>query len=153
MPNADRLHVLVNLGGAVNFEKHLTPEGFGQTFAVNYLSNYLLTIELLDILKASKPARVITVAGAPRFLKHAKINFDDIQSLQHFSGLGALAQSMFARTFFSFALAQRLQGSGVSSLVFHPGFIKSDLARNAPWTLKLITSLMNGRGKEVCDIL
>jgi NAD(P)-dependent dehydrogenase (short-subunit alcohol dehydrogenase family) len=85
----DNLHVLANLGGAIYLEKQLTQEGIERMFAVNYLGHFLLTNQLLDILKESRPSRVITVSGAPRFLKNAKINIEDIQLEKHFSGLRA----------------------------------------------------------------
>ncbi|MEH2376728.1 SDR family NAD(P)-dependent oxidoreductase [Nostoc sp.] len=68
----DNLHVLANLAGALFFEKQLTQEGIDMTFAVNYLNHFLLTNQLLDILKESRPSRVITVTGAPRFSRIQK---------------------------------------------------------------------------------
>ena len=59
------LHVLANLAGGIFFEQQLTPDGFERSFAVNYLSHFLLTNQLLDMLKESAPARVITVGGNP----------------------------------------------------------------------------------------
>ena len=136
----DRLDVLANLGGVLEFTKHLTPEGFDTMFSVNYLGPFLLTTLLLDVLEASGPSRVVTVAGAPRFLQNPSIDLDDLQHEKKFSGMGALAQAMFCRVSFGFELAQRLKGTGVTSVVFHPGSVQSHLAQNAPWWLKVLTS-------------
>ena len=151
----ENLHVLANLAGAVYFEEQLTSEGIERTFAVNYLSHFMLTNQLLDILKASRPSRVITVAGAPRFLKGAKINFEDVQSRKHFSGLRATSNAMFDRVIFAFALARRLEGTGVTSNVFHPGTVRSNLLvtpQNVPLLLKLMTPFFDRSAKETCDI-
>jgi NAD(P)-dependent dehydrogenase (short-subunit alcohol dehydrogenase family) len=148
----DHLHVLANVGGAVYFEKQLTSEGIEQSFAVNYLSHFLVTNELLDMLKESGPSRVITVAGAPRFLKNAQIDFEDIQQVNKFSGMRATAQAMFARVAFSYELARRLESTGVTAVAFHPGLVRSNLIRTAPWFIKLYGKLANRRAKTNCEV-
>ncbi|OXL85623.1 oxidoreductase [Paenibacillus sp. SSG-1] len=148
----DHLHVLANVGGAVYFEKQLTSEGIERTFALNYLSHFLLTNELLDMLKESRPSRVITVSGAPRFLKKANFNVEDVQLVNHFSGLGATAQALFARVIFTYELTRRLEGTGVRAFTFHPGLVQSNLTRNAPWYIKAYGKLANRRAKEDCEI-
>ena len=148
----DNLHVLVNAAGALFFEKQCTKEGIDQAFAVNYLSHFLLTNQLLDILKASRSARVMTVAGAPRFLQHPTIDLNDLQLEQRYSGLQATSQAMFGRMFFTFELAKRLAGTGVTAVAFHPGLIQSNLVQHAPWWLKMITTLMKPWEKTECKI-
>lgn len=151
----DNLHVLANLGGAAYFEKQLTQDGIERSFAVNYLSHFLLTNQLLDILKASHPARVMTVAGAPQFFRNPKINFEDLQSQKQFSGLRATGQAMFARAFFAFELARRLEGTRVTSVAFHCGNVKSNLfktTQNIPWYLRLIGPIFAARAKDTCEI-
>ena len=148
----DQLHVLINACGAVYFKKELTADGIDRMFAVNVFSHYLLTNRLLDILKESGPARVITVSGNPRFLKNPVIHFDDIQMEHRYSTTLATNQSLFARTLFAFELAKRLEGTGVTSNAFYPGFVKSNLARNAPWYLRAATPLFNALVKAECGI-
>lgn len=148
----NNLHVLANLAGGIFFDKQLTTEGIERTFAVNYLSHFLLTNQLLDILKESAPARVITVGGNPAFLKNPHINFDNLQSLDQFSGLNAAAQAMYARVFFAFELARKLQATEVTSVVFNPGVIKSNLTAHAPWYVKLIAAFYEPFAKEVCQV-
>lgn len=148
----DQLHVLINACGAVYFKKELTADGIDRMFAVNVLSHYLLTNRLLDILQESGPARVITVSGNPRFLKNPVINFEDIQMEHRYSTTLATSQSLFARTLFAFELAKRLEGTRVTSNAFYPGFVKSNLARNAPWYLRAATPLFNALVKAECGI-
>jgi len=146
------LHVLANLAGGLFFEKQLTADGIERSFAVNYLSHFLLTCQLLDILKASAPSRVVTVGGNPAFLRKANINFDDLQCVERFGGLKATMQAMHARLFFAFELARRLQGTNVTSVVFNPGVIKSNLTAHAPWYMKLIAAFYRPFEKEVCEV-
>ena len=148
----NELHVLANLAGSMDFEKRVTPEGFDQSLAVNYLDHFLLTHELLDILRDSKPARVLTVAGAPGFLKKPTIDFEDFQLKSNFSGMKAATQALHARTLFAFELAKRLKGSGVVSLAFHPGLIKSRLVREAPAWMKVYNALVQPMAKTDCDV-
>ncbi|MEK0316215.1 SDR family NAD(P)-dependent oxidoreductase [Cohnella sp. 56] len=146
----DRLDVLANLGGAIYWEKQITEEGIERMFAVNVLSHFLLTQQLQDMLKESPAARVITVGGDPRFLNNPRIDFGDIQSMNRFSGKRATMQAMYARILFGFELADRLEGTGVSSVVFHPGWVKSRLNRHSPWYLRMLSPMMNALAARDC---
>jgi NAD(P)-dependent dehydrogenase (short-subunit alcohol dehydrogenase family) len=131
-----RLHVLSNNAAAFPMRREETADGIEKIFATNYLSHFLLTHLLLDLLEASAPSRVITVSGSPGPLQRGRIDFDDIQLEQGFNPFRATLQAAFAKVVFSFELARRLAGSGVTSNTFHPGLVKSELARDFPWFLK-----------------
>ena len=146
----DNLHVLANVAGALFFEKQLTAEGIDKSLAVNYLSHFYLTNQLLDVLQASGPARVMTVGGAPRFLRQPTVDLQDLQLAHHYNGMRATSQAMFARLYFVFALAKRLQGTGVTSVAFHPGLVASRLVQGAPWWLKLLTGALKPWEKTTC---
>jgi len=148
----DNLHVLANCMGAIFNGKQMTSEGIERTFAVNYMSHFGLTNELLDILKASGRSRIITVTGNPFFLKNAKIDFNDIQCLEKFSGMMASGQAMFARLFFTFELAERLRSENVTVNAFNPGVIKTKLTSESPFYLKLLASLFIPFQKDICDV-
>lgn len=148
----DNLHALVNAAGALFFEKELTAEGIDKSLAVNYLSHFYLANQLLNVLQASGPARVMTVGGAPRFVQKPTLDLDDLQLARNYSGMRATSQAMFARLYFTFALARRLEGTGATSVAFHPGLITSNLVQGAPWWLKGITALLKPWEKTTCDI-
>lgn len=148
----DNLHILANCMGGIFKEKRITREGIERSFAINYMSHFGLTIQLLDILKASGSSRIITVTGNPAFLKNAKVNFNDIQCIQKFSGLQSASSAMFARLFFTFELARRLRGEKVTANAFNPGVIKSNLVANAAWYIKLLAIFSKPFQKDVCDI-
>lgn len=135
------LNGLVNAAGAWYFKKEVTSEGIDKSFAVNYLSHFALINSLLDVLEATDDARVVTVGGNPLFLKKPKLDLNDLQLSENYGGLKAAGYGMVARIYFGFELGDHLKASSVSSIVFHPGFVKSNLQKDAPWWLKLMLNL------------
>jgi NAD(P)-dependent dehydrogenase (short-subunit alcohol dehydrogenase family) len=131
-----QLDVLVNNAGAVYNKREITPEGFERTFAVNYLGPFLLTHELLDMLKSSAPSRIINVSSG--LAKDGKVDVDDLQS-ENVTGKKAYSHArspFYANTklmliLHTYELARRLQGSGVTANVLLPGFTATNLGRNS----------------------
>jgi retinol dehydrogenase-14 len=120
-----QLHVLINNAGIYYTKRHVTVDGLEAMFAVNYLARFLLTNLLLDIIKSSAPARIINVAGA--YHAKGKINFDDLQGEKDFDGQRANHQSKLADVLFTYELARRLKGAGVTANCLHPGMVATDL--------------------------
>ena len=123
-----RLDVLVNNAGAVNMARQETVDGYELTFALNHLSYFLLTSLLLDLLKASAPSRIVNVSS--NAAQGGRINFDDIEGRRGYSGFGAYSQSKLANILFTFELARRLQGTGVTVNALHPGFVATNFGHN-----------------------
>jgi NAD(P)-dependent dehydrogenase (short-subunit alcohol dehydrogenase family) len=132
----DRLHVLINNAGVYLRERQVTKDGFEQTFAVNYLAPFLLTNLLLELLKASAPARIINVAGA--YHRQGQLHFDDLQLTQGYTGARANNQSQLARVLFTYELARRLKGTGVTANCLHPGSVRTDIMRDMPKTVQFL---------------
>ena len=112
----DRLDVLVNNAGIIVQERKESEDGYELTFAVNYLSHFLLTNLLLPLLKDSAPARVVDVASAGQ----SPIDFDDPMLERGYEAMKAYSQSKLAQITFTFELAERLSGTGVSVNALHP---------------------------------
>jgi len=123
-----QLHVLVNNAGGTFFKRQVTAEGFEKTFALNHLNSFLLTSLLLDTLKASAPARIVNVASDAH--KGAHLDFDDLQSEKGRFSLKAYGRSKLATVVFSYELARRLSGTGVTCNVLHPGLVYTGFASN-----------------------
>jgi NAD(P)-dependent dehydrogenase (short-subunit alcohol dehydrogenase family) len=123
-----KLHVLVNNAGATFLKRLVTPEGFEKTFALNHLNYFLLTNLLLDTLKASAPARIVIVSSDSH--KGAHLDFDDLQSEKGSYSLNAYGRSKLANVVFSYELARRLSGTGVTVNVLHPGLVRTGFASN-----------------------
>jgi NAD(P)-dependent dehydrogenase (short-subunit alcohol dehydrogenase family) len=123
-----QLHVLVNNAGGAFLKRQVTAEGFEKTFALNHLNSFLLTSLLLDTLKASAPARIVNVASDAH--KGAQLDFDDLQSEKGRFSLAAYGRSKLATVVFSYELARRLSGTGVTCNVLHPGLVRTGFASN-----------------------
>jgi retinol dehydrogenase-14 len=125
-----RLDVLINNVGGFWATRHVTADGLERTFAVNHLAAYLLTNLLLDRLKASTPARVVTVASNAQSL--GRIDFEDLQGERTYSGQTAYNQSKLADVMFTYELARRLAGTGVTATVLHPGVVRTGFGADDP---------------------
>ena len=121
-----RLDVLVNNVGGFWQHRHVTADGLEHTFAVNHLAPFLLTNLLLERLTASAPARVVTVSSGAQSL--GRIDFDDLQGERDYSGQRAYNQSKLANVMFTYELARRLDGTGVTANVLHPGVTRTDFS-------------------------
>jgi retinol dehydrogenase 14 len=114
-----RLDVLLNNVGGFWAHRHVTADGLEHTFALNHLAPFLLTSLLLERLKASAPARVVTVSSGAQSM--GRIDFDDLMGEGKYSGQRAYNQSKLANVMFTYELARHLQGTGVTATVLHPG--------------------------------
>jgi len=123
-----RLDVLLNNAGAFFTSKHLSVDGFEMTFALNHLNYFLLTRELMDLLKSSEPARVVSVSSAAHYGGHLK--FDDLQGLKSFSGWQAYSNSKLMNVLFTYKLSQIFNGTGITANVLHPGFVATNFGKS-----------------------
>ena len=114
-----RLDVLLNNVGGFWAHRHVTADGLERTFALNHLAPFLLTDLLLERLKASAPARVVTVSSGAQSM--GRIDFDDLMGERGYSGQRAYNQSKLANIMFTYELARQLDGTGVTATVLHPG--------------------------------
>jgi NAD(P)-dependent dehydrogenase (short-subunit alcohol dehydrogenase family) len=125
----DVLNVLINNAGAVFDKRQLTVDGLEQTLAVNYLGPSLLTHELLPLLKSSAPSRVINVSSG--LSKSGKIALDDLQSEKQYNGMRVYANVKLMVLMYTYELARRLAGTGVTVNAVLPGFVATNLGRNS----------------------
>ena len=124
----NRLDVLVNNAGVIMFRREETRDGIEMTFGLNHLNYFLLTHELLDLLKASAPARIVSVASIAH--RRAMLDFDALQLSRGFGAWKAYSRSKLANIMFTYALARRLEGTGVTANCLHPGFVSSHFGQN-----------------------
>src|SRR5579859_3699554 len=125
-----RVDVLVNNVGGYWATRHVTADGLERTFALNHLAPFLLTNLLLDRLQHSAPARVVTVSSNAQ--AQGRIDFDDLQGERSYSGARAYSQSKLANVLFTYELARRLQGTGVTANALHPGVVRTSFAAEDP---------------------
>ena len=137
----NRLDVLVNNAGAYYLRRHESVDGIEMTFALNHLGYFLLTNLLLDVIIASAPARIINVSSGSHL--RATLNFDELQERRGFGGMNAYGQSKLANVLFTYELARRLDGTGVTVNALHPGFVATNMGSNIGWIVRALRPLMN----------
>jgi retinol dehydrogenase 14 len=136
-----RLDVLLNNVGGFWAHRHLTSDGLERTFALNHLASFLLTNLLLDRLKASAPARVVTVSSGAQ--ARGRIDFDDMQGARNYSGQRAYNQSKLANVMFTNELARRLEGAGVTATSVHPGVVRTNFgAEDQAWFFAVVSRVV-----------
>ena len=132
----DRLDVLLNNAGATFTEFQTSADGYEMTFALNHFSYYMLTNLLLGVLEwtaqVEGEARIANVSssahrnGVPR----EGLRLDNLRDRRGFSSFGSYGASKFANVLFTYELARRLEGSGVTANVLHPGFVRTGFGHN-----------------------
>jgi NAD(P)-dependent dehydrogenase (short-subunit alcohol dehydrogenase family) len=123
-----RLDVLVNNAGALFLRRRTTQEGLEMTFALNHLNYFLLTDLLLEILKASVPARIVNVSSDAH--RGARLDFSDLQSQHGYRGYAAYGRSKLMNVLFTYELARQLAGVQVTANALHPGLVATRFAMN-----------------------
>jgi retinol dehydrogenase 14 len=139
----DRLDVLVNNAGGVNKSRRVTTDGIETTFAVNHLGYFLLTNLLLDLIVASAPSRVVTVASISH--RRGTLDFDDLGFRRGYAIMKAYERSKLANVLFANELARRLDGTGVTSNSLHPGTVDTNIWSGAPTWAKPVIRLFARR--------
>ncbi len=129
------IHGLVNNAGVMNTPKGKTKDGFETQFGTNHLGHFLLTELLLERLKASAPARVVNLSSCYHDIaqgRKGKIHLEDLHYEQHaYDGWDAYAQSKLANVLHAKELAARLEGTGVTAVSVHPGWVRTRLMRSS----------------------
>ncbi len=133
------LHILINNAGVNFLRRKETVDGFEGMFGINHIGHFYLTIGLLDLIKQSAPSRIINVASRAQ----RKIDFDDLQSEKSYSFMKVYGKSKLANILFTYELARRLEGSGVTVNCLHPGGVRTNLARGTNKIAKIIGGVIS----------
>jgi NAD(P)-dependent dehydrogenase (short-subunit alcohol dehydrogenase family) len=137
-----QLDVLINNAGAAVRRRTLSADGIEMTVAGNYLGAALLTFLLLDLLKSSAPSRIVNVSSEAQ--RNSRLDLNDLQfEKRKYNPLAAYGQSKLLMNAFTFELARRLQGTGVTANCLHPGVVATNIwPADAPWFVKLLVGVM-----------
>jgi NAD(P)-dependent dehydrogenase (short-subunit alcohol dehydrogenase family) len=123
-----KIDVLINNAGTLFAARETTPDGLELSFATNHMAYFVVTNLLLDRLKSTPGARIVSTSSDAH--KSGKLNFDDLQSEKSFSGFRAYGTSKLCNILFTRELARRLEGTGVTANCLHPGFVATAFADN-----------------------
>jgi NAD(P)-dependent dehydrogenase (short-subunit alcohol dehydrogenase family) len=134
-----RIDVLINNAGAIFARRELTVDGIEQTFAVNHLAPFLLTNLLLDQVQAAPAGRIVTVSSE---IHSGKLDFDNLQGERHYSFFKAYQISKTANILFTYELARRLEGTGITANCLSPGPTRTGFGDNLRGLPRLMPLLM-----------
>jgi retinol dehydrogenase 12 len=130
----ERLDILVNNAGAW-FEKYqLTDDGIEQTFALNHMSYFVITSELLEMIRKTPNARVVSTSSGAHMM--SRFDLSQVVKRSGWAGFPAYADSKLANILFTLGLAKRLSGTSAVANCFHPGFTRSEFGKNNFWPIK-----------------
>ncbi|MEJ2707627.1 MAG: SDR family oxidoreductase [Anaerolineales bacterium] len=145
-PRFPRLDVLVNNAGAFFLRRQESEDGLEKTWALDHLNYFLLTNLLLDMLKSSAPARIVNVASESH--RRADIHFDDLDLEDGYSGMRAYGQAKLGNVLFTYELARRLEGSGVTVNAVHPGFVATNIGSDNGWLVNQVMNVVHLFGRS-----
>ncbi len=123
------LQVLINNAGIYMPDFQLSEDGYELTFAVNHLAPFLLTMKLINMISINPSARIINVTSVAH--RVCDLDIEKINAEDSFKGWGAYKISKFANILFTYQLARRLDGSGVTVNCLHPGAVDTKVLRSA----------------------
>lgn len=134
------LHLLINNAGLAG-SRGFTASGFELAFGVNHMGHFLLTQLLLEHMKLTPPARIVTLSSAAHY-RCRGIDWEAVrQNTKSATGLPEYGVAKLANALFSAELGRRLAGSGVTSYAVHPGVVASDVWRSVPWPIRPLMKL------------
>ena len=142
-----RLDVLVNNAGAIFLSNRRSVDGIEITFALNHLGYFLLTTLLLDLLTDSAPSRIVNVSSSSHW-SAGKFRLEDLPKPGSNRGYRAYGRSKLCNILFTYELARRLEGSGVTVNALHPGLVRTGIARNNGLLGRVVNFFIGVRGVD-----
>jgi NAD(P)-dependent dehydrogenase (short-subunit alcohol dehydrogenase family) len=149
----ERVDALVNIAAVYKASKTTDKKGREIMFVTNHLGPFTLTTGLLPLLKKTRGSKVLTVS-AP---SSTKLDFENLNAEKKFSSLTAFGASKMMNLLMAFRLAQAVKESGLASMAFHPGLVKSELLKEGPamlrGILRLISSDATKTGRAIASLI
>jgi NAD(P)-dependent dehydrogenase (short-subunit alcohol dehydrogenase family) len=128
-----KLHLLANVAGVMESKRQITNEGFEKTFAVGYLSAFVLSTQLAPLLEKAPNGRIANVAGVESFIFKARLDFDDLTFSRDYGSFKVAITTVHAKTVLTQLLSEKYASAKIDINAFHPGAVRSDLMKNMPW--------------------
>ena len=135
------LNLLVNVAGIMSPKQQLTASGLDKTFAIGYLSTFILSTELIPLLEKVENSRIVNVGGGFNIINKAKLEFDNLNFTNRYSGLKTAFATIHAKSVLTQILAEKLIPKNIDVNSFHPGTVKSNLTRNMSKVLQFLAKM------------
>jgi NAD(P)-dependent dehydrogenase (short-subunit alcohol dehydrogenase family) len=142
-----KIDVLLSNAGVYCVRRRVTGDGYEETFAVNHLASFVLLNGMLDLMKRSAPSRIVIVASDAHY--GASLDFDNLQHTRGYRSMRVYQRSKLANVMSSYALARRLEGSGVTVNSLHPGFVATNLGSGNRIPVKPFMALFRLTGRAI----
>jgi NAD(P)-dependent dehydrogenase (short-subunit alcohol dehydrogenase family) len=146
------LNILLNVAGVMLPNRQETNEGVEKTFAINYLSAFLLSKELEPLLEKGKHSRILNVSGMPFQVLKEGLSFEDLNFVKNYKGMGTAILTVHAKTVLTQILAEKFKHKNIDVNAFHPGTVKSNLGRNMTFPMsslfKMVVPFMSNKSKS-----
>jgi len=123
-----RIDILLNNVGALFAFRGVTEEGLERTFALNHLGYFLMTKKLLPLVEKSDYKRIINVSSSAHY--GIDFEFDNINGEKKYTGFDTYKKSKLANVMFTYELAKRIEGTGITANCLHPGFVSTNFGKN-----------------------
>jgi NAD(P)-dependent dehydrogenase (short-subunit alcohol dehydrogenase family) len=123
-----KIDVLLNNVGAYFAFRDVTEEGFERTFALNHLGYFLMTKKLLPLVEKSDYKRIVNVSSSAHY--GIDFEFDNMNGEKKYSGFDIYKRSKLANVMFTYELAKRIEGTGITANCLHPGFVSTNFGKN-----------------------
>ena len=123
-----KIDVLLNNVGAYFAFRDVTEEGFERTFALNHLGYFLMTKKLLPLVEKSDYKRIVNVSSSAHY--GIDFEFDNMNGEKNYSGFDVYKKSKLANVMFTYELAKRIEGTGITANCLHPGFVSTNFGKN-----------------------
>jgi NAD(P)-dependent dehydrogenase (short-subunit alcohol dehydrogenase family) len=143
LENQSKLDVLANVAGVMEPKREITKEGFEKTFAIGYLSAFVLSTQLAPLLENAPHGRILNVAGVPSFVFKARVDFEDMEFSANYNSFRTAITTVHAKTVLTEILSKKFASNGIDVNSFHPGAVRSDLMKNMPWWGLLMGKLLS----------
>lgn len=136
-----QLDLLANIAGVLLPKRIETEEGIEMNFAISYLSAYVLSMELLPLLKKSPEPGIVNVGAKPAVVLRESIDFDDLGSVHQYNAFNASSKAVHAKTVLTHFLSEKFAPYNITVNSFDPGMVRSKLLRKMPAMIRLISKL------------
>ena len=140
--NLERIDVLINNAGALFLKREVNSEGIEKTFAINYLSQFYLTISLIDVIKKTKNSRLINISSMVH--KFAKLNLNDTNFLKNYNGYVAYFNSKLMNLLFSYKI-DRIYHNYINCYAINPGWLNTNFGNNNQSNIRFLLDFVRDK--------